>query len=136
MMTKNTISLKGNTDGRGLLVSLESKKNVPFDIKRVYFLTHLKSDHPRGFHAHKKLKQLMVCVSGSCDLILDDGKSRETFKLDSPTQGVLVENFIWREMHNFSENCVLMVLADEYYDENDYIRDYEQFKRLSNDSPS
>lgn len=135
-MKHTTISLNGITDGRGLLVSLESKKNVPFDIKRVYYLTNLKCDHPRGFHAHKKLKQLMVCVSGSCDLILDDGKSRETFKLDSPTQGVLVENFIWREMHNFSENCVLMVLADEYYDENDYIRDYEQFKRLSNDSPS
>lgn len=135
-MKPTSTSLKGNTDGRGLLVSLESRRDVPFDIKRVYFLTHLKNDHPRGFHAHKKLKQLMVCVSGSCDLILDDGRTRETIHMSSPTQGVLVENFIWREMHNFSENCVLMVLADEYYDENDYIRDYEQFKRLSNDSPS
>lgn len=128
-MGPNLVNLKGIGDGRGVLVSLEALKNVPFEIKRVYYLTNLKPDHPRGFHAHKNLKQLVVCVHGSCDFIVDDGMTRETIRLADPTQGIIVESMIWREMHNFSKDCVLMVLASEYYSEEDYIRDYEQFKK-------
>lgn len=128
-MNTELINLNGIGDGRGVLVSLEGMKNVPFEIKRVYYLTQLKSDHPRGFHAHKKLIQLIICLNGSCDFILDDGKSRKTVHLNDATKGLVVKSMIWREMHNFSKDCVIMVLASELYDEGDYIRNYEEFKK-------
>lgn len=126
-MSKYLLCLNTIGDQRGQLIALEAMKNVPFAIQRVYYLYDLKPDHPRGFHAHKNLKQVVVCMSGSCDFILDDGKSRETVRLDHPSKGLLVENFIWREMHNFSPDCVVMVLASELYDEDDYIRNYDDF---------
>lgn len=79
---------------------------------------------------------MVVCVSGSCDFILDNGFERESVHLSSPDQGLIIENFIWREMENFSQDCVIMVLASEYYDESDYIRNYDDFKRLTNESRS
>lgn len=130
-MNIELFDLNGKIDSRGTLVALESFKNVPFDIKRVYYLTKLKSDLPRGFHAHKALKQLVVCISGSCDFIVDDGKERKTIHLSDPTKGLIVESMVWREMHNFSSDCVLLVLASEYYSDEDYIKDYEQFKKLN-----
>lgn len=126
-MSKYLIKLSSIGDDRGQLVALEAMKNVPFAIKRVYYLYDLKRDVPRGFHAHKNLKQIVVCTSGSCEFILDDGKKRETVKLQRPDEALLVENFIWREMHNFSPDCVVMVLASELYDEDDYIRNYDDF---------
>ena len=126
-MNTDLIDLNGIGDGRGMLVSLEALKNVPFEIKRVYYLTQLKSDYPRGFHAHKNLKQLVVCLNGSFDFILDDGQTKNTVHLNDPTKGLIIESMIWREMHNFSKDCVIMVLASEYYDESDYIRNYEHF---------
>ncbi|MCY1292314.1 TDP-4-oxo-6-deoxy-alpha-D-glucose-3,4-oxoisomerase [compost metagenome] len=114
-------------DGRGQLVALESNKNIPFDIKRVYYMTGMKPGAPRGFHAHRQLQQVAVCVAGYCRFILDDGRTREEAWLDSPAKGLVIGDLIWREMHDFSPDCVLMVLASEYYDEADYIRDYEQF---------
>jgi UDP-2-acetamido-3-amino-2,3-dideoxy-glucuronate N-acetyltransferase len=128
-MSKKLMDLKGFTDGRGLLVALESNMSVPFDIKRIYYLTDLKKSEPRGFHAHKNLKQLAVCLHGSCRFILDDGKTREEFVLSSPTQGLLIEEMYWREMDQFSNGCVILVLASELYDESDYIRDYNEFKK-------
>ena len=135
MLTK-TIELHSFKDKRGTLVSLESNKNVPFEIKRIYYLTKLDPRYPRGFHAHKNLRQLIVCVSGSCNFVLDNGIQRETFQLSSPTQGLIIESNIWREMNNFTENCVIMVLASEYYDESDYIRNYDDFKKAVNESRS
>lgn len=123
------VDLKSIVDDRGALVSLEALKNVPFEFKRLYYLTKLDGSHPRGFHAHKQLKQLLICVHGSCDLILDNGFNKETIHLDSPFKGVLIESLVWREMHNFSSDCVLIVLASEHYDESDYIRSYEDFKK-------
>ena len=114
-------------DGRGQLVALEGNKNIPFDIKRVYYMTGMKPGVPRGFHAHRRLQQVAVCVAGHCRFILDDGSLREEVWLDSPAKGLLIGNMVWREMHDFSQDCVLMVLASEYYDEADYIRDYEHF---------
>jgi len=126
-MLKSIINFEIKGDERGSLISLEENKNIPFDIKRVYYIFGTKIGVRRGFHAHKKLKQLLVCVSGSCKILLDDGKSKEEISLDNPSKGLLIESMIWREMFDFSPDCVLMVLANEVYDENDYLRDYQQF---------
>ncbi len=120
-------------DERGSLISLEENKNVPFDIKRVYYIFNTVEGIRRGFHAHKKLKQVLVCVAGSCKILLDDGKSKEEVSLDNPNKGLLIESMIWREMFDFSPGCVLMVLANEVYDESDYFRDYQQFLSYLND---
>lgn len=114
-------------DERGSLVSIEAATNIPFDVKRVYYIYGTKNGVSRGFHAHKNLKQLAVCVSGSCRMLLDDGKAREEIWLNTPEVGLIIGNNIWREMHDFSEDCVLLVLASEHYDESDYIRDYSVF---------
>lgn len=118
-------------DHRGSLVSLESMINIPFDIKRAYYIFGADSDKPRGFHAHKHLQQVAVCIAGKCRMILDDGYTKEEVWLDSPNKGLMIGNNIWREMHDFSPNCILLVLASEHYDESDYIRDYTVFLRES-----
>lgn len=123
----NLVPFKVLGDDRGSLISLEAGKNIPFEVKRVYYIFGTKSGVSRGFHAHKDLRQVAVCVAGSCRFILDDGRERAEIHLDSPDKGLLIEGLIWREMHNFSEDCVLMVLADQHYDESDYIRDYKTF---------
>ncbi|MDX7745624.1 MULTISPECIES: sugar 3,4-ketoisomerase [Aeromonas] len=118
-------------DERGSLLSLESNNNIPFDIKRVYYIFNTVKGVSRGFHAHKALKQVAVAVSGSCRFVLDNGVDKAEVILDVPTRGLLIESFMWREMHDFSDDCVLMVLADQLYDESDYIRKYEDFLRLA-----
>ena len=121
-------------DERGSLVALETGKTVPFDIKRVYYIFATQKDVARGFHAHKDLKQIVVCVTGKCRMILDDSKIRQEIWLDSPTKGLLISDLVWREMHDFSQDCVLLVLASEHYDESDYIRDYEDFIKIARDA--
>lgn len=113
---------------QGSLVPIESGHDIPFDIKRVYYIWGTRSDIVRGHHAHRKLEQVVVCIAGTCDFILDDGTNRETVHLCRPNQGLYVKSNIWREFTNFSPDCVIMVLASEHYDESDYIRDYDQFK--------
>lgn len=115
-------------DDRGHLTVLEESKNIPFQIKRVYYLTGTKQGVARGFHAHKELEQVAVCVSGRCRMILDDGQRKEEVWLDSPSKAICIEKMVWHEMHDFSPDCVLLVLASEHYDESDYIRDYSTFK--------
>jgi dTDP-4-dehydrorhamnose 3,5-epimerase-like enzyme len=115
-------------DDRGSLVALEAHKTVPFDIKRVYYIFGTLSEVSRGFHAHRKLQQVAVCVTGKCRMVLDDGQRRAEVWLDSPTKGLLIGDLVWREMHDFSPDCVLLVLASEHYDETDYIRSYDEFK--------
>lgn len=115
-------------DPRGHLVAAEVDRHIPFPIKRVYFLRDLKNDEPRGFHAHKALRQVAVCVAGTCSFLLDDGNEREAVFLSLPNKGLLVEPMIWHEMSNFSTDCVLMVFASEVYDESDYIRSYSSFQ--------
>lgn len=114
-------------DERGHLISIESNQSIPFEIKRIYYIYETKSGVQRGFHAHKALQQVAVVVSGSCDMLLDDGKEQTTVHLNSPMEGVFIGPGMWRVMSNFSKNCVLMVLADAHYDESDYIRDYDIF---------
>ncbi len=115
------------SDDRGHLISLEQQKNISFDIKRVYYIFDTKPDVRRGFHAHKALEQVLVCVKGSCNVLLDDATTQQTIVLNSPDKSLYVGPMIWREMFNFSQDCVLLVLASDYYDENDYIRDYAEF---------
>ena len=114
-------------DERGSLVALEAEKSVPFMIKRVYYIFGTKAGVSRGFHAHRKLQQVAICITGSCRMILDDGQQRSEVLLNSPNKGLVIGDLVWREMHDFSEDCVLLVLASEHYDESDYIRNYDDF---------
>ena len=123
---KLTFLTKG--DERGGLIALEENKNIPFKIKRVYYIFDTKNGVRRGFHAHKNLEQVLICVNGSCEILLDDGKEKSIIKLENRNEGLFIEKMVWREMFNFSADCVLMVLASDYYDEKDYIRDYNEFK--------
>lgn len=116
-------------DERGQLVVLESNQTVPFEIKRVYYIYGVDTQIPRGFHAHKVTQQVAICIMGSCKMLMDDGDAKTTVLMDSPTQGVLIDVMQWHEMHDFSEDCILMVLASEHYDESDYIRNYDNFLR-------
>ena len=119
-------------DERGQLVALEEMKNVPFDIKRVYYMWNTIPGVPRGFHAHRKLEQILICVHGSCKIKLDDGKEVVHVPLDNPSEGLYISNAVWREMYDFTDDAVLMVLASEYYDVSDYIRDYDEFLEYVN----
>lgn len=120
------IDLPSLGDQRGGLVAIESNQSIPFEIRRLYYIFNT-TDQSRGYHAHIDLKQIAVCVKGSCRFILDNGHTREEVTLNSPTQGLYIDALTWREMHDFSEDCVLLVLASQHYDESDYIRDYQEF---------
>jgi len=122
-----------NHDSRGKLISLESSKTIPFDIKRVYYLYEMTESAKRGAHAHKTLEQVIFAISGSCTLSADDGTSCVEYSLASASEGLLIKGNIWREMYNFSSNCVLVVIANQYYQEDDYIRNYEEFLRVVNE---
>ncbi len=125
----NILNFNIRGDYNGKLVALEQNKDIPFEIKRVYYIWDTAKEVVRGRHAHRKLEQIIICMRGSCDFILDDGHSKETVHLDNPAQGLYIKNNIWREFTNFSEDCVIMVLASEHYSENDYIRSYDEFLR-------
>jgi dTDP-4-dehydrorhamnose 3,5-epimerase-like enzyme len=114
-------------DQRGSLVALESNKNIPFDIKRVYYLFGMTRDLPRGFHAHRKLRQVALCLKGHCEILMDNGEDQETVTLNNPSLGLVIDVMQWHEMRNFSQDCILLVLASDIYDENDYIRNYDDF---------
>ncbi|MGE4511230.1 MAG: FdtA/QdtA family cupin domain-containing protein [Sulfurimonadaceae bacterium] len=127
MASYKLINFRTLGDDRGSLIAIEEGYNAPFDIKRVYYIFDTKEGVERGFRAHINLKQICIAVKGSCTFILDDGDKREEIKLDNPNQGLFIEELIWREMKDFSEDCVLVVLASEHYDESDYIRNYDNF---------
>lgn len=114
-------------DPRGSLTFVESEKHIPFAIKRVYYLYDVPGGAERGGHAHKALHQLIIAMSGSFDIHLDDGGSKKTMHMNRSYYGLYVCPMIWREIDNFSSGAVCMVLASQYYDEQDYFRDYDQF---------
>lgn len=114
-------------DNRGQLVALEEFKDIPFEIKRVYYMYDTGDSVRRGYHAHKSLEQILICIHGSCKILLDNGEEKKVVSLEKPYEGLYVANDMWREMYDFSPDAVLMVLASEYYDETDYIRDYDEF---------
>lgn len=115
-------------DSRGALISLEALKNIPFEIKRIYYIFGVEAGISRGFHAHRKLKQVVICMNGSCRISLDNGTGKESVLLNDRSKGLFIDNTTWREMYDFSEDCVLMVVASEHYSEEDYIRSYQEFK--------
>lgn len=117
-------------DERGQLVALEEFKDIPFEIKRVYYMYDTAKNVTRGYHAHKNLKQILICIHGSCKIRLDNGKEKKVVPLEKPYEGLYVENNMWREMYDFSDDAVLMVLASELYNEDDYIRDYDEFLKF------
>ena len=123
----NLIDFPALGDERGALVALESNRHIPFDIKRVYYIYGTSQGVARGFHAHKVLKQVAICLKGSCRFVMDDGKDKQDVIMATPNKGLLIDAMQWHEMYDFSEDCVLMVLADQLYDESDYIRDYNCF---------
>ena len=125
------IELPNLGDQRGGLVVAEACKNIPFDLKRLYYIFDAKPDVPRGFHAHKELHQIAFCIKGKCKMLMDNGFVKEEVWLDQPNKGLQIPPMIWHEMHDFSEDCVLLVLASEHYDESDYIRDYADFIKVA-----
>jgi dTDP-4-dehydrorhamnose 3,5-epimerase-like enzyme len=126
-MNYSIVDIKSFGDHRGSLVALESKRNVPFEIQRVYYIYNTKENVKRGLHAHLKLNQFIIAVSGGCTMQLDDGSEKVSIRLDSRTQALRLGPMIWREMSDFTPDCVLMVLADSRYDSSDYISSYEKF---------
>jgi len=126
-MNPTLINFRPHGDERGSLIAIEAEKSVPFEVRRVYYIFATKEGVERGFHAHKALNQVAVAVTGSCEMVLDDGECETSVLLDSAQKGVLIGPGVWRVMRNFSSDCVLLVLADQHYDEADYIRDYQEF---------
>lgn len=120
-------SLAVRGDARGSLVALEGGVEVPFDVARVYYIFGTKPGVERGFHAHERLTQWAICVTGSCVMRIDDGVTRADVMLDRPDVALEIGSIIWREMHHFSHEAVLLVLASAHYDPADYIRDYNEF---------
>lgn len=114
-------------DRRGSLIAFEENHNVPFDVKRVFYIYGTQTGISRGQHAHYKTKQLLIAIHGSCKVTLSDGKQKKTYTLDKPNIGLLQDALIWGTMYDFSKDCILMILANTFYDENDYIRDYDTF---------
>ena len=121
------VDLPKINDPRGNLTFIEGSRHVPFDIKRVYYLYDVPGGAERGGHAHKELHQLIVAMSGSFDVILDDGREKKRIHLNRSYNGLYVCPMIWRELDNFSSGSVCMVLASNHYDEADYYRDYQEF---------
>ncbi|MBO5437335.1 MAG: WxcM-like domain-containing protein [Thermoguttaceae bacterium] len=126
-MNYQLLPLEVHGDKRGKLVSLESEKNIPFEIRRVYYIFDTLPEESRGQHAHRTLEQLVVAIDGSCQFVLDDGKERTEIWLNRPDVGLYIGKNMWREMKHFSYGCKLMILASDYYDEKEYIRDYNVF---------
>lgn len=120
------IDIRKYTDTRGYLSVIEGGEDIPFEIKRIYYL-YMVPEAARGAHAHKQLQQLMVATSGSVHVTLDDGKNKKTFVLDKPWKGLHVVPGLWRDLDNFAGGTVCMVLASEHYAEEDYIRNYDEF---------
>ena len=117
-------------DARGMLVALEEVNDIPFRIKRVYYMYDTGAGVVRGHHAHRALEQILICIHGSCRVRLDNGREQKVVPLEKPYEGLYISPGMWREMYDFSPDAVLMVLASDVYDESDYIRDYDAFLRM------
>ena len=124
---------EGHGDAREQLIALEEFKDIPFKIKRVYYMYDTGEGVVRGCHAHKSLQQILICIHGSCKIKLDNGDETKIIPLEKPYEGLYVSNAMWREMYDFSKDAVLLVLASEPYDEADYIRNYNEFKEYIQD---
>ena len=124
------IEFTQSLDLRGQLTYMESNKEIPFDIKRIYYFHHIPITSIRGAHAHKELEQVVIALSGNFEIVIDDGNSQQSYLLNHPQQGLYIGTMVWRELRNFSPNSICLVLASEFYNEADYIRDYNHFINL------
>jgi len=126
------IQLPKIEDDRGNLSFVESNNHIPFDIKRSYLIYDVPGGQIRGGHAYRTLNEFIIALSGSFDLVLDDGDERKVFSLNRSYYGIYVPKMIWKNLENFSTNAVCLVLASDYYNANDYIRNYDEFKNINN----
>ena len=115
------ICLDEHGDDRGDLVAIEEGNGIPFQMNRVYYIYNTSANVTRGKHAHKDLHQVLLCINGSCDILVDNGRERRTVHLDTPSKGIYIHSFVWREMSNFAPNTVLLAIVDKKYDINDYV---------------
>ncbi|EAH8848324.1 WxcM-like domain-containing protein [Campylobacter lari] len=129
-MNFEILNFSAITDKRGSLIALENLKDIPFEIKRIYYIFDTKPEFPRGAHAHTNLEQVLIMMDGSCEIILNDGKTSQSIILNRPDIGLYIGKNIWREMKNFSYGAKLLVLASEFYDEKEYIRNYDEFLKV------
>lgn len=130
MMEPQWIDFPVRGDARGKLIPIEAERTVPFAIRRVYALADLSAGAPRGGHAHRALRQVIVALSGACTVRLADGTGETRVALNRPERGLVLDPMVWHEMADFTPGCVLLVLAAEHYDEADYIREWDEFLRL------
>lgn len=121
------VEIRSHSDERGQLSIIEAGNEIPFPAKRVYTLFNVSPGAERGSHAHKELRQFLFSLGGAVEVVIDDGTVRQSFVLDRPTMGLLLEPGLWRDLKNFTSGAALVVLASELYDEGDYIRDYRDF---------
>ena len=126
-MDYHILNFTPHADARGKLIAIENLKDIPFEIKRVYYMFDTLPNESRGFHAHKTLQQVIIAMDGACRFVLDDGENREEVVLNRPDVGLYIGQNMWREMHDFSYGCKLVVLASEYFEEKEYIRTYDEF---------
>ncbi|RKJ20222.1 WxcM-like domain-containing protein [bacterium D16-50] len=124
---RDIIDLKNEDRPRGHLTPIESAMDIPFEIKRIYYITRVPENTVRGFHAHKKLNQVLICLNGCVTIKVSTPNEEKTFILDNPSEGLYIGTGLWREMYDFTPAAVLLVLASEYYSESDYIRDFDEY---------
>lgn len=127
MHNTHMLEFSKNSDEYGNLVPIEGRRNIPFDIKRVYYIYGVDQKQRRGFHSHNDLHQALICVSGSVKILVKNPNEEEIIELNDPSKALYIGPKVWREMYDFSEGSVLLVLASEYYTEDDYIRDYDEY---------
>lgn len=124
-----TYDLEEHGDERGRLIAIEAGHNVPFDIKRVFYIYDTKKGVGRGEHAHQTQEQVLICMSGSCKILVDTGYKKDVIELKNPDKALYVGTMVWNKMFEFSHGCVLMVISSEYYNREEYITDYNDFLR-------
>ena len=124
------LNFNAKSDNRGSLIALENLKEIPFEIKRIYYIYDTKPEFPRGAHAHRELEQVLIMMEGSCELVLNDGKNIKNIILNRPDMGIFIGKNMWREMKNFSYGAKLLLLASDFYNEKEYIRNYDEFLRI------
>ena len=127
------LNLRNFVEAKGKLTVIEGIKDIPFEIKRVYFIYDVPLGESRGAHAHRELDQFMLCLSGSFEVRADDGNEKKTFELQEPYEGLYIPRLVWTEMYNFSAGSVCLIMASEFYEESDYISNYDEFLKITKD---